>query len=283
MLLLCVKKLKHIRIVLSLLMLGECMALALLWPSAPKHAVLAGQLELSTSLFASTLAASIGVLAIWVVVTLLLGRVYCAAFCPVGTVMDIVRAGQRKLTGKALICRKREGKPIRWWILGVYAVAVAIGAGIVPLLLEPWPAFVNIVQQLSGQGGEHHAMVVSLGVSGLWGLVCGLVSLLLFIAYSLATGRDFCNDVCPVGSLLALSSHGSAMHIELIPDKCNSCLLCEDVCKAGCIDIKTRRVDNARCLRCFNCVTVCPNDAIRYQLNSNGILTPMFRRTTAQT
>lgn len=273
------KRLKHIRVVLALLMLAECVAFVLLGVSAPAHARVAGAIQLSASKLTGALATSAGAWIIWMVVTLLLGRVYCASFCPAGVLQDVVSRGMSLVFRRPLRYRKHEGRAVRWWVLTAYAGAVVAGIGVVALLVDPWPAFMNVVEQVSGHGSDARAIAGEAGLGLLAGFVCGLVSLFVFVGFALATGRDFCNDVCPVGSILALASGRSAMHIELYPDRCTGCLACEDVCKAGCIDIKSRRVDNARCVRCFNCVAECGEDAIRYQLNPNGIITPMFRRT----
>lgn len=150
-------------------------------------------------------------------------------------------------------------------------------------MVEPWPALVNVAEQFNGHSSLPHSMAVCAGVGAAWGLVCAGVSAVILVAFALLTGRDLCNDVCPVGSILTLAGSKAAMHIEFYPDRCTACLKCEDVCKAGCIDIKNRTIDDARCLRCFNCIAECPDDALKYQLNPNGIITPLFRPGGAQT
>ncbi|HKL81528.1 MAG TPA: 4Fe-4S dicluster domain-containing protein, partial [Desulfobacter sp.] len=37
------------------------------------------------------------------------------------------------------------------------------------------------------------------------------------------------------------------------------------VCKAGCIDVKTKQVDVSRCVACFNCLSACPDQAMVYR------------------
>lgn len=275
------KKLKHIRVILSLLVLVECAALCILGISAPSHARMAGYAQLSARIVTVSLAATAAAWVFWMAVTVLLGRVYCASFCPVGTLQDVAVRCKAAVLRRPPRYRKHAARPVRWWVLAAYAAAVTAGAGMAPLLIEPWPAFINVTEQLAGRAGEAHAIALSAGAGGVWGLACAAVSVVLAGAYALATGRDFCNDVCPIGSILALAGARPAMHIALYPDRCTSCLKCEDVCKGACIDIKTRTIDDARCLRCFNCVAVCPHDAIKYQLNPNGIMTPMLRAPQA--
>ncbi|MBD5230947.1 MAG: 4Fe-4S binding protein [Bacteroidales bacterium] len=278
------KALKHIRVLVSIVMLIECVALVWLGAGAPLHARVAGAMQLSASKIAMGITASVGAWIVWLLATLLLGRVYCSSACPVGTLQDVVRRASCLIKPRPY--RRRAASRTRWWVLAAYAAAVVAGVGIVPLLIDPWPSFVNGVEQsghLAGPGLTHPLLVTRIGLGALWGVLASVASVALIAAWAVMRGRDFCNEVCPVGSILALAAERSMLHLELIPDRCTSCLRCEDVCKAGCIDIKTRTIDNARCVRCFNCLAECPDDAIKYQINRNGIITPMFQRKTSMT
>ncbi len=261
---------------MSLVMLAECAAWVLWGAGAPVPAVAARQMQIVPSMLGATLASGLS----WLLATILLGRVYCSAFCPLGVLQDMAVHGRRTA---ALLLRRRHkpfgykpARPIRFWMLGAYIVGVVGAVGCLPLLLEPWPAFVNAVSSVAE--GTRHASLAYLGVGALLGFVCAAVSVVMVMAYAFLAGRDFCNEICPVGTVLGVLSARSAMHIELIPDRCTSCLKCEEVCKASCISIKDRMVDNTRCVRCFNCVNVCPDNAIRYQLDRTGIISPLLQR-----
>ena len=67
--------------------------------------------------------------------------------------------------------------------------------------------------------GTRHASLAYLGVGALLGFVCAAVSVVMVMAYAFLAGRDFCNEICPVGTVLGVLSARSAMHIELIPDR----------------------------------------------------------------
>ena len=61
-------------------------------------------------------------------------------------------------------------------------------------------------------------------------------------------------------------------------DRCTGCLKCEEACPANCIKAVSRYVDNTRCVRCFDCLHVCGDDAIHYQPNRNRPATPLMRK-----
>lgn len=231
---------------------------------------------------ATGVGATIGAGLFWLIATFFLGRVYCSSVCPVGTLQDVVIRLRRALPGrKGYSFSYKKGNKRRYLMLGVYAASMVLAIGCVPLLLEPWPAFINALDQLSGQ--EVNPIIAPLGVGGMIGVICAAAAVLLVLVYSMIAGRDFCNEVCPVGTVLRAVGARSVLHIELIPDRCTSCLKCEEVCKASCIDIKTRTIDNGRCVRCFNCVSVCEDDAIRYTPDRNGILTGLLQRRSQLT
>ena len=74
-------------------------------------------------------------------------------------------------------------------------------------------------------------------------------------------GRQYCNTICPVGTLLGWISKFSLFRIQINESNCIKCGKCAFACKAGCISIKELSVDHSRC---FNCLTECQDDAIDF-------------------
>lgn len=271
------KSLKHIRVLVSVVMLAECVLWVLMGASAPGHTEVARALQLSPLLPHVGLGATLASGLLWLLITFVLGRVYCSSVCPVGTLQDmVIHCTMHRPGGRTRRFSYKKGNNRRFILLGLYVASIVAVIGCVPLLLEPWPAFVNSLSRLTGSG--IHASLRALGVGALLGFVCAVVSVALVLLYSLVAGRDFCNEVCPVGTVLRIAGARSLMHIELMPDRCTSCLKCQDVCKASCIDIKTRTIDNARCIRCFNCVAACEDNAIRFTADKGRIVNGLFQR-----
>jgi ferredoxin-type protein NapF len=82
--------------------------------------------------------------------------------------------------------------------------------------------------------------------------------------FSFTRGRLYCNTICPVGTLLGLLSRISVFRIRMIEEHCTKCGKCAVECKASCIRVKTLEVDFSRCVGCYNCISVCQDDAIKY-------------------
>lgn len=265
------RSLKHIRVVLSLLFLFEAVAFIVLGASAPRHS----RVTFMAQLLPSSLSAAMTVTCFWLVITFLLGRVYCSSVCPLGTFQDIIIRGRCLVRRREARFRYRDRSRRRFrrmHIILIYIAVAAAGGAAAAAWLEPWHWFENML-----------GIPRYLAAGFTLGAAAAILSAVIVVIFALVTGRDFCNTICPVGAGLAWISKGSVMHIELNPDKCDSCMKCQDLCKAGCISIKDRKIDNSSCVRCFNCVSVCPRDAIRYQYNRNNAATPLLRsshRTT---
>lgn len=229
-------------------------------------------------LIPSAIALSMGALLFWLCATMFMGRIYCATVCPVGTLSDIFMRLHRELgrlfpSRFRLRFRWKNANRGRYHIMAVYFICLVIGIMAIPFLLEPW----NIVRNAASLGdGEIVAGTWQLlGVGMLLGVgLTGIVTLGVVIIWGFFAGRDFCNIICPVGQAMGILDRFTLMHIEFDPDRCISCMQCEEVCRSSCIQVKTRLVDNSRCVKCFDCICRCPAGAIRLQPSKNKPATP---------
>ena len=267
------RQLRIFRIFLATLFFVATVAYLFIGPQVNPMAVASFRVQIILSAITVTIGATI----VWLLITLLLGRVYCSTVCPVGTLTDLFARVGRKfpfLRGKAWSWRPASrlgGK-----VLIVYILCLLIGLMVVPWIIEPWNIMRNIAAAVRPEAVEE--TWIFLGVGSGVGIVAGAVAFLLIAVWSAFCGREFCTGFCPVGCALGIVGERALMHIEIDPDCCTGCLKCEDVCSARCIKVVSRYVDNTRCLRCFDCLAVCDHNAIRYQMNRNMRMTPLMRR-----
>lgn len=230
------------------------------------------------------LSASVGWVALWLVITLAFGRVYCSTVCPLGTLIDFISHFTRR--GR----HYRYAPPmnaLRYTVCGAVALSLVLGLTVVPALVAPESVYGNIMLTLlrpavawsKAMLGHPAARVVSAGVLG---FVVGVVSLAVVGILAWKGGRTYCNTLCPVGALLSLVSRNAVVHIDINTDLCTQCRRCEYECKASCIDLKDHVVDMSRCVNCFNCLDVCENDAISYTSSRHRLSTPMMQRIKSQ-
>ena len=269
-----IKRLRTLRIVLEILFgistaayfIGGCRGTGI--------GGMAFRLQIRPLLIAETA----GVLVVWIALTLILGRVYCSSVCPVGTLLDISsRLGKLLPKMRCRVFRYSSPGAWRYIFLALYLILVAVGITGVAWLLDPWPMVSNCAGVFNVPGSRDLWAVYGIG-TGL-GLAAGIASLLIIAACGSFFGRDFCNTFCPVGLGLSIVGSQSVFNIVLDPDKCTGCMACEYGCKASCISIADRFVDNTRCVRCFDCTDICPENAIRSKSGYPRAATPLFRRT----
>lgn len=216
--------------------------------------------------------------------TLLTGRTYCSAICPLGVCQDI---GSR--AGGLLRKRYRRfgyGKPLtilRYTLLAITIAVALTGSLFMISLLDPYSQFGriaaylikplvlagnNVVAGVMNHFDNYSVYRVDLRGAVVMAYLIPVIFLLLAGAMSVMRGRLYCNTVCPVGTFLGLVSKVSVFRIRISESDCSRCGRCAVACKASCIDFISRSVDVSRCVGCFNCIQACPDHAISYGAGS---------------
>jgi ferredoxin len=215
-----------------------------------------------------------------VVLTLLIGRVYCSSLCPLGTLQDLVIRVAEQRRGKRRFIYRRPQYALHYSVLAITAVAFAGGSLVLLNALEPFSTYGRLLQ-----GVVRPALIWSINALAFsltrfdiyslspyplffeagWAFVIAVLlsGVIIFMAYH--HGRLFCNVLCPAGALLGLLSRYSLFRIVIDESACKACGLCEKACKAQCIDTARKHIDYAACVSCFNCLHVCPTVGIKYE------------------
>lgn len=218
----------------------------------------------------------------WIGITLLLGRVYCSSVCPLGTAQDVVaHFTHRYRRGPRRRYTYTPGRnTMRYVFLVVMMVCLMLQNVVAVAILDPSCAWAEICSRIFapiiGRSSEPNLLLP------LPATIMALVILSATLVLSARSGRTLCNTVCPVGTALGLVSRFSIFHIDINTDLCTQCGKCADVCKSRCIDLRDHVVDGSRCVNCFDCINVCPNDAIRYTTHRHQLSEPMMQRIASK-
>ena len=227
----------------------------------------------------AVLALNVGVIVLLVLLTLLLGRVYCSVICPLGVFQDLVaRIGKR---GKKAPYSFSPAKSwLRYGVLGLFIVAFIVGVSAIVSLLDPYGAYGrmannlflpvwqwgnNLLALIAERADSYAFYTTDVWMKSLPTLSIAIVTFVVVAILAWRNGRTYCNTICPVGSLLGLLSRFSLFQIRIDGRKCNKCSLCEINCKASCIDSQAFKVDTSRCVSCMNCIGKCNRSAVGYQ------------------
>ena len=228
----------------------------------------------------AVISANVIVITLLVILTLLVGRVYCSVICPLGIMQDVIshfglRAKKNRYT------YSKEKRILRFAVLVVFITMMIVGVGSFVALLAPYSSYGRIITNLGqpiilainnlladwAEANDSFAFaqtdlwlrsVSSMAVAGATLLIIG------FLAWRY--GRTYCNTICPVGTVLGYLSKCSLLKLTIDTEKCVNCGLCGKNCKSSCIDVKNHSIDYSRCVACMNCIDKCHKHAIGYQL-----------------
>lgn len=227
----------------------------------------------------AVLALNVGVVALLVVLTLLLGRIYCSVICPLGIMQD----GFARLGRKAR--RNRYGyspakTALRYAMLVLMVVLLVAGFASIASLIAPYSAYGRIAHSLLGPVWDGANNLLASWAESRdsylfyrvqtppiqWvTFTVAVVTLLALAVLAWRGGRTYCNTICPVGTLLGFLSRYSWLKPVIDTSKCNSCGLCARNCKSACINPKEHAIDYSRCVVCMDCLDVCRQGAISYR------------------
>ena len=233
----------------------------------------------------AVLALNVFVVVALLVLTLLLGRVYCSVVCPLGIFQDIIAWVRRRIVRKKYSF-SREKKWLRRVLLLMFIVSLALSAtSILAKLIEPYSAFGRIASNLfapiwqwgnnalaaAAESADSYLfysteVYVRSGVT----LAVAAVSFVVVVVLAWRGGRTYCNTVCPVGTLLGFFSRFALLKPVINAEKCINCKACETKCKASCIDLANNKIDYSRCVACMNCIDACRKDALTYCLKKKA-------------
>ncbi len=247
------------------------------------------------------LAAAAGLL----LVTAVLGRVFCGYVCPLGACLDWTsprgrRAATRSLARwrwvkyallAALVAGALAGIPAAYLVdplallwrglaLAAYPLALAasrLGLDVARTLLEPLTATTPLA--------------VSVPVRAFAGALLSATLVAVILVANRLAPRLWCRVACPLGALLSVVGSGRWLRRRVDAGLCLDCTRCATACPMNGLDAGTesgsRRGAGERsdarssgapvgeCLACERCADACPVGAVRFEL------TPPRRRVPA--
>ena len=190
-------------------------------------------------------------LALPVLVTVVLGRVFCAWVCPVGFLLELgdkLRHGMGRIGLRPRNIAFWRGNKYVLLVVGlIFSAALAT-----PLLSAFYPPALLV--------GELHRWAWVF-VSGGGGVTWGVLFLLSILLVELFVSRRmWCRYLCPGGALYNLLGWRRTVRISLPDEKCDRCGDCVVECGMGLNPMDG--LTGLECDNCLVCVDVCPPDAL---------------------
>ncbi|MEM6793033.1 MAG: tetratricopeptide repeat protein [Acidobacteriota bacterium] len=185
--------------------------------------------------------------------TAIFGRFICGWACHLVVLQDMAYVFLSRIGVKP--------KPLRSRLLMVVPTIAFLWVFILPAALRLW--------REKSLGPRHYELTTDQFwqtfpgwfVGGMTFFVCGFV-----VVYFLGA-KGFCTYACPYGALFGAAEKISPFRIR-VTDSCEGCGHCTAVCTSNVRVHEEVRdygmVVDPGCMKCMDCVSVCPNDALYY-------------------
>jgi tetratricopeptide (TPR) repeat protein/polyferredoxin len=193
--------------------------------------------------------------------TLVFGRFFCGWACHLVALQDLCRW----LLGKIRI----KPRPMRSRALALVPLGAFIYMFVFPALHRLWLGESLHVTGVRMTTSEFWATFPGWPIAVLTFLVCGFA-----IVYFLGS-KGFCTYACPYGAIFGLADRIAPGSIR-VTEACNGCGHCTAACSSN-----VRVHENVRdfgmvvdpgCLKCMDCVSVCPNDALYFGFGAPSLV-----------
>jgi len=227
-----------------------------------------------------------------VLLTALLGRVFCGWICPLGTLHHLMSSLRRKSAWREQEERLRRWQPLKYYLLITLLISSLFSLQLVgffdplSLLIRSFAVFVDPILNLIGHSAlnalsQTGVPILQSGAGRLrtWGWEAllsfdvphfhqaTLIGFLFlgFLILNLLGSRFWCVALCPLGALLGLLSHLSLPRLR-IADHCNGCQICNRHCQTAATPYPVDSWKDSECIYCWNCEDLCPEGASHFQI-----------------
>ncbi len=204
--------------------------------------------------------------------TVLLGRLFCGWACHIVALQDASLWLLKKLKLRPSAFRSRL---MLWFPLGLALYMFVWPAAkrwlVAPVMESAWPAGLAYIGAAPDWSHLENAFIVEdfwATFPTLWVAIPFFFIVGFAVVYTLGA-KGFCTYACPYGGFFAPLDKISPMRIVVDHDKCASCGVCTAVCTSN-VRVNEEIKDygmvvDPGCMKCLDCVSACPSDALAYK------------------
>ncbi len=226
-----------------------------------------------------------------ILLTLVLGRVFCGYMCPLGTSIDlgqrifIKRPKRKKKEFLEYTQKFKKYRTIKYYLLIATLVSAGFGFSLLyildpislitrtaanffyPLVIYISNACLDLIRPIASKFGfvelSHMHYIQPIFGSNL--IIFMMFFTIIFL--TLFQSRFWCRYLCPLGALLGVCSKTTLLK-KHVSDECNNCNQCKVHCPMDAIHDDPKATIQSECIQCETCKTVCPKDAVDFNFKA---------------
>ncbi|MGC9323666.1 MAG: 4Fe-4S binding protein [Desulfomonilia bacterium] len=216
--------------------------------------------------------------------TLILGRFFCSAVCPMGATIDLVDSALSRCSGRPVkMDRSRHEALIRVkYVILIFLLGAALGGlsliqffspmalitrfygmlvlPVVTVIGEMVLGILRPAARLVGLSALEYAVLDAPRFALQW------LTVMIFagvFACAFFAPRFWCRYLCPAGAIFAVCSRRPVLR-RSVNENCIRCGLCQEGCPMDAIGEDPFDTVHSECIGCRTCVRVCPENAVSF-------------------
>ena len=243
-------------------------------------------IAVSTALASRSLADFLWMSLILVVLTIVLGRLFCGWICPLGTTLDFTDRLFRRYSKRNTLKRFRPWKfGVLFFSLGAALASVQLIGFVDPIALMTrtftlliFPALTlllnsifNFLFQINMFPNAVYSVysfaqqiVLPIQQPQFLQVLPTALIFLGIISLGAVSRRFWCRNLCPLGALLGLLSRYRLLG-RVVDSGCIDCSRCAKQCRMNAIEDDFTETSPVECIECGECAHICPESSIRYR------------------
>lgn len=189
-------------------------------------------------------------LAVYLIGTIFLGRIFCGYICPFGSIQEWIYKIARKLHIPQFELPEKFDKYLRYIKYLVLLIIVYYSFYLGDLVFRNYDPY-NALMHFGNEFTDKTIAYTLLGI---------------VLLLSLFSKNIWCRYFCPLGAFFGITKKFSFLKLKRDNNTCIKCNACDIVCPANLPVKDLDIVTSADCISCSQCVGKCPKSSLSYSI-----------------
>ena len=186
-----------------------------------------------------------------IVATIVFGRVWCGWICPLGAILELFGPKGTRKM-RAWFRGIKYGLLIVLFLMAIFGSLAFMWLDPITILVRGVADPISVLLSIVENPGLRISTLLSVAM------------LALVIGLNFIEKRFWCRYLCPLGAIIGLGSKFAFIRRRVNEASCVKCGDCVKSCPMGAINPETIKQDPAECVMCMDCAAPCPKTAISF-------------------